>query len=270
MKRFSAFLPVMLILCIAIFSSCKKILDLDLEEAESQLVIEGNLTNITGVQTVRISRTVPFDASNSFPAVSGATVSLQDSKGHVIFFTEATPGIYEAYDLAGTVGERYTLKVAVEEQEYTASATMPANVPLDSLTATEQTFGSEVRKTIAVNFQDPPQVKNFYLFKMVLNGKKVGQIFSDSDFFTDGRYVKRDLFLSGYEDLEIESGDAVTVEMQSIDEPIYTYWRTLEQQYASGNPNDVTTPSNPPSNWSNRALGYFSAHTLQVEDVVVR
>jgi hypothetical protein len=105
---------------------------------------------------------------------------------------------------------------------------------------------------------------------MVLNDKKVGQIFSDSDFFTDGKYVKRDLFLSGYEDLEIESGDQVVVEMQCIDEQIYTYWRSLEQQYASGNPNDVTTPANPPTNWSNRALGYFSAHTTQTELVVVR
>jgi hypothetical protein len=270
MKRLHTLLPILLILCVAFCTSCKKILDLDLEAAEPQLVIEGNLTNIQGVQTVKISRTVPFDAANEFPAISGATVSLLNSKGELIYFAEASPGIYEAYELAGVAGETYTLKVAVNEQEYTASSTMPALVRLDSLTATEQTFGSEVRKIIAVNYQDPPTVKNYYLFKMVLNGKKVGQIFSESDFFTDGRYVTRDLFLSGYEDLEIETGDAVTVEMQSIDEPIYTYWRTLEQQYASGNPNDVTTPSNPPSNWTNRALGFFSAHTVQVEDVVVR
>jgi len=270
MKRIEKLLLILLMLCIGLSTSCKKILDLDLEAAEPQLVIEGNLTNIKGVQTVRISRTVPFDATNDFPAVSGATVTLHTSKGELTYFTEASPGIYESYDLAGVAGETYTLKVSVNEQEYTASSTMPALVRLDSLTATEQTFGSEVRKTIAVNFQDPPTVKNFYLFKMVLNGKKVGQIFSDSDFFSDGRYVTRDLFLSGYEDLEIESGDDISVEMQSIDEPIYTYWRTLEQQYASGNPNDVTTPANPPSNWSNRALGYFSAHTVQIEDVMVR
>jgi len=270
MKRYGALIPVMLIFCIAMFSSCKKILDLDLEAAEPQLVIAGNLTNIAGVQSVSISRTVPFDESNNFPAVSGAVVSLQDSEGNVVLFKEARPGIYEAYDLKGKPGINYTLKVVLEEQVYTASSTMPEVVALDSLSATEQTFGSNVRKTIAVNFQDPAGIKNFYLYKMVLNGKKVGQIFSDSDFFTDGRYVRRDLFLSGVEDLEIESGDAVTVEMQTIDEPIYTYWRTLEQQYASGNPNDVTTPSNPPSNWSNRALGFFSAHTVQIEDVVVR
>ncbi len=260
----------MLMLCIVICSSCKKILDLNLETAEPQLVIEGNLTNINGVQTVKISRTVPFDASNDFPAVSGAIVTLLDSKGLAVIFKEASPGLYQANNLSGIAGEKYTLKVAIDQQEYVASSTMPFPVQLDSLSATEQTFGREARKIIAVNYQDPPQTKNYYLFKMVLNGKKVGQIFSESDFFTDGRYVKRDLFLSGIEDLEINSGDAVTVEMQSIDENIYTYWRSLEQQYASGNPNDVTTPSNPPNNWTNRALGFFSAHTVQIEDVVVR
>lgn len=263
-------LPVFLILCIALTSSCKKILDLDLETAEPRLVIEGNLTNRMGVQTVRISQTVPFDASNNFPAVSGAKVTMEDNKGKLITFVEAAPGVYEAYRYAGVSGVTYTMNVNVAGQVYTASSTMPALVTLDSLSASEQTFGSNVRKTIAVNYADPAQVKNFYLFKMVLNGKKVGQIFSDSDFFNDGRYVRRDLFLSGPEDLEINPGDEVTVEMQNIDETIYTYWRSLEQQYASGNPNDVTTPSNPPGNWSNKALGYFSAHTTQTQEVVVR
>jgi hypothetical protein len=270
MKRLQPFLPLLMIFIIALSSSCKKILDLDLEEAQAQLVIEGNLTNVKGTQTVRITRTVPFDKQNNFPAVSAASVVMQDSKGNVIEFKEAEPGVYKAENLYGEAGVTYTLTVNVDEQVYKASSTMPAIVPLDSLSATEQTFGSSVRKTIAVNYGDPASVKNYYLYKMVLNDKKVGQIFSDSDFFTDGKYVKRDLFLSGYEDLEIESGDQVVVEMQCIDENIYTYWRSLEQQYASGNPNDVATPANPLSNWSNRALGYFSAHTTQSELVIIR
>lgn len=269
MKKLQLFLPLLLICIMALNSSCKKILDLDLEEAQPQLVIEGNLTNNKGTQTVKITRTVPFDKQNIFPAVSAARVMMQDSEGNVVEFKESDPGIYQAENLYGKAGVTYTLTVNVDERVYTASSTMPAFVPLDSLSATEQTFGDSERKTIAVNFADPANVKNFYLFKMVLNDKKVGQIFSDSDFFSDGKYIKRDLFLSGYEDLEIESGDRVIIEMQCIDEKIYTYWRTLEQQYASGNPNDVTTPANPPSNWSNRALGYFSAHTTQSQLVVV-
>jgi len=269
MKKLQFILPLFLIFMLALTSSCKKILDLDLDEADSQLVIEGNLTNIKGTQTVKITRTVPFGQSNNFPGVSAAQVLMQDSEGNVVEFKETDPGTYQAENLFGKAGVTYTLTVNVDEQVYTASSTMPAVVPLDSLSATEQTFGSSKRKTIAVNYGDPENVKNYYLFKMVLNDKKVAQIFSDSDFFSDGKYIKRDLFLSGYEDLEIESGDRVVIEMQCIDEPVYTYWRSLEQQYASGNPNDVTTPANPPSNWSNKALGYFSAHTTQRELVVV-
>lgn len=269
MKKVQLFLPVFIFCIISLNLSCKKILDLDLDNAQPQLVIEGNITNIQGLQTVKITRTVPFDAQNNFPAVSDARVVMKDSEGHVVVFQESDPGIYTAQNISGKVGITYTLTVNVDEKEYSASSTMPASVKLDSLSATERTFGDESRKIIAVNFADPINTKNFYLFKMTLNNKKVGQIFSDSDFFSDGKYVKRDLFLTGVEDLEIKSGDRVLVEMQCIEEPIYLYWRTLEQQYASGNPNDVTTPANPPNNWNNRALGYFSVHTTETKFVQI-
>jgi hypothetical protein len=269
MKKFSLYISIIIPLLMGVTSSCKKIIDLNLETAGPQLVIEGNVTNVREVQTVKISRTVPVDAQNVFPAVSGANVSMQDSDGNSFQFQEAEPGIYQLRAFAGKTGVTYTLLVEAEGKTYQASSTMPTLVTLDSLTASEQTFGSEVRKTIAVNFQDPAQIKNYYLFKMALNGVQVAQIFSDSDFFTDGRLVQRDLFLSGNDDLEIVTGDRVVVEMQCIDEKIYTYWRTLEQQYATGNPNDVTTPANPPNNWNNKALGYFSAHTTAIQNVSV-
>jgi translation elongation factor P/translation initiation factor 5A len=269
MKRTTKAIQLLLLLLGLGNFSCKKILDLDLEKADPQLIIEANLTDKKGFQTVKISRSVPVSESNIFPNVTGADVTLTDNIGNAYHFIEASEGTYTLSNVEGKHGRQYTLTVIVDGQTYTATSTMPDLVRLDSLTASEETFAGENRTIVAVNFQDPANVPNYYLFKMAINGVKVERIFSDSDFFTDGRVIKRDLYLNDDDDGEIQENDNVTVEMQSIDKPIYTYWRSLEQQYASGNPNDVTTPSNPPSNFSNNALGYFSAHTTQVMDVII-
>jgi hypothetical protein len=261
---------ILLLLVLASFSfSCKKIIDLNLDTAAQQIIIEGNITNQREVQVVRISRSVPFSESNKFPAVSGAVVQVTDDAGNTYAFNETFPGVYTIFNVGGKSGRTYTLNVNVEGQTYRATSKMPNGVPLDSLTASKESFGREDRTIVAVNYNDPPNVANYYLFKMTVNGVKAERIFSDSDFFTDGRKVKTDLYLTSNDNVEIKEGDNVSIEMQSIDKPIYTYWRSLEQQYSSGNPNDVTTPSNPPNNLSNKALGYFSAHTTQTMNVLI-
>jgi hypothetical protein len=269
MKRTTIIIQLLLLGVVLCNSACKKILDLNLEKAAPQVIIEANLTDRRGVQTVKISRSVPFDESNVFPTVTGAEVIMTDNSGNLYHFIEASEGTYTLSNVMGRAGRQYTLTVNVEGKVYTATSTMPQLVRLDSLTASEETFAGEKRTIVAVNYEDPANVPNYYLFKMTINGIKVDRIFSDSDFFSDGRVVKRDLYLTGDDDLEIQPNDNVTVEMQCLDKPVYTYWRSLEQQYASGNPNDVTTPSNPPSNFSNNALGYFSAHTTQIMEVVI-
>jgi hypothetical protein len=260
---------LLLLLVITFCCACKKLVDLNLDQGKQQLIIEGNIDNHAGVQSVRISRSLPVSASNNFPGVSGASVRVSDNLGNSFRFNETSPGVYTLFNVAGHSGRTYTLNVIVDGQTYTAKSTMPNPVPLDSLTASEDQFGNEKRTTVAVNYKDPAQVLNYYLFKMTINGIRVTRIFSDSDFFTDGRVVKRDLYLTSNDEVEIMPKDNVGIEMQCIDLPVYTYWRTMEQQYSSGNPNDVTTPSNPPNNLSNNALGYFSAHTSDVTSVII-
>jgi len=56
--------------------------------------------------------------------------------------------------------------------------------------------------------------------------------------------------------------------MQCVDKKVFTYWYSLSQQGGNGFANSAT-PSNPTSNISNGALGYFSAHTVQHASVTV-
>lgn len=240
--------------------SCEKVIDLDLNKADAKLVIEANITNSTEVQFVKISRSVPFDQSNKFPPVSGAVVHFADERGRVFHLEEKEPGLYVANRFTGRPGITYYLRVLVDDKEYTASSKMPDQVYIDSLGITMNTLFDEEQKIVQAIYSDPPEVKNYYRFLLKINGFPTKSYFVFDDNFTDGRSVVRDLFDF---DLEPQSGDEATIEMQCIDPVIFRYWLGLSQNESRGGAS--TIPANPVSNISNGALGYFSAHTSQLE-----
>jgi len=256
---------LIIIAVVLLVTSCQKVISLKLGNASPQIVIEGNLTNVYGVQYVVISKTVPFTSTNVFPPVSGATVAITDSLGRAYKFTEDTAGVYSYYPMIGYPGKKYTLTVQTGGKTYTATSTMPQPVNLDSLTAKISVLGNNDLRTITVNYQDPPNVPNQYRFILTDNGVQAGTIFVNDDSFTNGKYVREDLFQNG---TDIHFHDTVSVEMQCIDHNMYEYWYSLSEQQNNG-PGGGTTPSNPPSNFNNNALGYFSAHTTETKTIVV-
>jgi len=246
-------------------SACQKVINLKLDNAAPQLVIEGNLTDEDGAQVVTISKSVSFSATDDFPPVSGAIVTISDSTGVPNVLTETSPGTYVIVPYQGQYGHTYTLTVKVNGVTYKASSTMPKPVQLDSLTAKSDDLGKKNLRTIVVNYQDPPNVANQYRFILSINKRQVNTVFTNDDSFTNGRYVKEELFQTG---TDIMHGDTARVEMQCIDKNIYKYWFTLSQQQNNG-PGGGITPSNPPSNFNNGALGYFSAHTVSNAAITV-
>jgi hypothetical protein len=247
---------VLLFLC-GLITSCKKVVDLQLNDASSQLIIEGNVTDVAGPQTVMLSKSVPFGATNTFPPVTGATVKISDTFGRIYAFTERTPGTYVFNSLTGRYNETYTLQVQIGDKIYKAKSTMPdGKVKIDSITMATQIFGDNTTtKTIAVYYQDPPYRKNYYRFILNVNGVMVKVVYARSDQFSDGRHVQVTLY---QDDITIKNGDKIDVEMQCVDPTIYNYWFTFSQQQ---NDFSSTTPSNPPNNFDSDVLGYFSAHT---------
>lgn len=255
----------MLMLLIA-FTSCEKVVQLKLDNAEPQLVIEGAVTNQSANHVVKISYSVPFTESNNFPPASGATVTITDDHNGVFPLTETTPGTYVTARFLGRLGYKYTITAIVNGKTYTGSSTMPAPVRFDNLTYKDGFFDS-AKKTITIHYQEPANTVNQYRFVMFVNSVQVKAIFDQDDSFTNGRYVDDDLF---QDEIDIKAGDMVTIEGQCIDRDIYTYWFSLSQQGGGRRGGGSPTPSNPPSNLNNNALGYFSAHTVQRLNITVR
>jgi hypothetical protein len=62
------------------------------------------------------------------------------------------------------------------------------------------------------------------------------------------------------------SGDSIVVALQTIDQGVFDYLRTLGQ---ADNNMASATPANPTSNISNGALGYFSAYAVTSKGIVI-
>jgi hypothetical protein len=243
------------------FCSCEKVVQVDLNKATPQIVIQGNITNEAGPYTVSITQSVPFDNDNVYPPVSGALVQITDNTAAITkLLTETSPGIYSTGSIIGAAGHSYSLKVQASGKEYTATTTMPAVVPFDSLTFYTNTFFGVTLTNPVPNYQDPAGVPNYYLFRQYINNKPLSGLFVFEDRLSDGRYISTQLFNdSSY----IQKGDTVDVEMWCIEKNIFNYFNQIIESQGRGNTGPVAAPTNPVSNISGGALGYFSAHPVQ-------
>jgi hypothetical protein len=188
-----------LIIILAAFltiTGCKKVIQVDLNNAAPQLVIEGNISDGPGPYKVMVSRTVNFSADNTYPPVSGATVRITDSTlGTFEQLEESDSGIYTTQFLQGYPGHTYQLQVVADGSQYNAVSTMPRPVRLDSVFFAENIgFGNNTAISAVVNFQDPPGIKNYYQFVEMVNSRVIPDIFVFEDRLSDGKYIVQTLF----------------------------------------------------------------------------
>lgn len=244
---------------------CKKVIDVKLENAETQVVITGEIDNRSGPYEVTITKTVNFNSDNIFPPVSGAVVKITGN-GVTDSLTETAPGIYSTHTLKGRPGKTYSLFVSAEGKEYTATSTMPQPVQLDSIDF--RSGRNDILYAVA-NFQDPEGISNYYQFIEYADGKKFrngkGNFVFD-DRLSDGRYINRLLYSDSS---DIKSGITLTVQMNCIDKEVHTYLSELLQISGGGEGFSSPTPANPTSNIIGGALGYFSAHTVSNRSVII-
>jgi len=253
------------LLAMFVLSSCEKVIDLHLGNKSGQIVIEGDISNVNGRQSVKLTTNVPFTNTNEYPPVRGATVLITDNTGNSFALSETSPGAYSIESLTGISGRTYTMDVTVTGKNYKASSTMPALVKLDSITSKIAELDKKNR-IITIHYQDPGGIPNQYRLVMFVNDIQIKSVLAMNDDFNDGKYVHTDI---QQDDIDIHSGDNIRVEMQCIDKTVYKYWLTLAQQQDNGAGGGVA-PSDPPTNINPATLGYFSAHTTQTLSMIAR
>lgn len=264
----------LIILSLFLVTSCEKEIDLDLDDQSGSIVIEGNVTDQAGPYYVKITKSVAFTQANQYPAIENAQVVLSDNTGQTETLLYVGNGKYQTSTFVGQSGRTYTLKIQAEGKEYTSTSIMPAVVSFDGLDQDSFMVGGETSYTLLPVFTDPQPLGNRYLFSYTVNNNPKKYFSEFSDNVNNGMANQRPLILPNDEgdepdDIKVVVGDTIHVEMQCIDDKVYTFYSAL-LQLAGGGPGGGVTPSNPPSNISNGALGYFSAHTVRKKSIVIQ
>ncbi len=269
---YNKFFIVLVSIILMLFSSCVKVITLDLKNADNKVVVQANISNAPGPYIVNLNYSVAYYSDNTFPAISGANAKIVDDAGNSETLTETTQGIYKTTSLIGTPGRKYTIEIVTNGNTFTGISTMPFPVAIDSFLIEPSTnrFTNAVSGyRVVCKFTDPVGVGNFY--RVVINsndslaiGDNTSRIVSDK--LSDGQQ------LSVTFRTKLILADTVSIQLQCIDKRAYDFYNTINGAIGSTSVRQFLSalPANPISNISNGGLGYFSAYSVSKMSAVVQ
>ena len=259
---------------------CEDVIIVDLNSADPATVIEASIIENNSPSRVTITKSTDFYNPGVYETISGAIILVNDSEGNSFEFEEISDGVYENSVISGKSGVEYSIEVIAEGETYDAISTMPNQIILDSLAledAPDRHSGKDDglgRFYLHIYFQDQPDIDDYLRFKLYSNGIPLGGFNLYNDKLSDGNYIDYRLVLGG-EEGDIKLGDLVTVELMSIDQAAFDFYKTANSVNASGSngrgPSSTSAaPANPVTNWSNKALGFFSAYAVSSSEIVIK
>ena len=256
------------IILLIVFASCEKVIDINLNKTNPRYVIEGNMSDNLGDCKILVTQTINFSDPSVFKGVQNAIVSISEDDKEPVKLRQTSAGVYESDFLRSKPSHSYTLSVTIGSQKFTSTVKVPEKVPLDSLYIIDFNSFGTMRKFVNVVFKDPEGVGNAYRFIQYKNRIQNPNIFILNDLYSDGRMINTFLaFFNNSDNLRLDKGDTVKVEMQGIDPSVYKFLFSLIQSSTGGNGN--VAPGNPVSNITGGAIGYFNAYVKETKMVIV-
>jgi hypothetical protein len=252
-------------------SSCEKVLNVDLNATDPNVVIEGLITNHPGPYIVKVTMTADYYKNQAPPAVSNALVIMSDNTGNIDTLIQTSPGIYKTKTITGVKFRTYTLTVNINGKIYSAVSTLPDLYPVDSLGYTYYPQRDLLHRKgyypLAYSVE-PQNVQNYYLWKFfrndtLLNAKR------DQIWVADDKAVKGNI--RGLEfPYSYQKFDTASVKVFSITKEAFDFYIGLQAQIRNDGGFFSSPPANAPGNFSNGALGLFQTSSTDSLGIVIK
>ena len=237
-------------------TSCENVIQLEGIKSESLLVVEAMITNQSGEQVVKLSKSQNYFDNTTPTNVLNANVQVQDNLGTIYTFKDVknngnyvwTPA--NSTQSMGVVGRKYTLKVIAEGETYQATTELKRVPKIDSVLYQfgEADQNQQVKTDIAEGYepqfyaQDLRGVGDCYLIKSYKNGKILGNLTNFSLSY-DASFNKGD-GADGFQFIApirrsiayelFKENDLLKVELFSITEDHYNFWLKAQAQIRNG------------------------------------
>jgi hypothetical protein len=263
-----------------VFVSCDKPIHLNLNESQSRVIIEGQVTNRAGYQYVKLSRSVDFYQSGALPKITNATVSVKDGDGNEIMFIHNpnnkadSVGYYlPQTPFLGVIGKDYHLRVDVDGEIYEADDHLYPVTSVDSLAYRIDDDEKDDPKTynkfyeVLLYAKEPHPSKDYYLFKFYRNDSL--KLYNDTDiYYTDDEALGESI--NGISTpIFYAPGDKATIEAYSLSRSGYVFYDDLQKLLNNDGGMFSQPPANSRTNLSNGALGFFQASAINSASIVV-
>lgn len=255
-----------IILAIA-FASCRKKIDIDLNDAEPQLVIEANYSAEDSTVRVLITQTSNYFSTADEPTVDNATIIITDQAGTPTAVPFVASGQYELTNYVPQYGTTYTMTVTHNGTQHVSTCNLNSAIALEPIFVEyldQGFFGGDPGYLAYLTYQDPAAEGDYIQAIHSVNDTvrwSVDEMILSNDDLTNGNMVERPIFVELFDEF-----DTLEIELRTIDKRIFDYYVEL----ASLTDPSSAAPANPTYNWTNRALGYFSAHGSSRQTVVVQ
>jgi len=133
---------------------------------ENLLVVDGQLTNLTGPYKVKLSRSFKYDTHISVP-VTGANIKIIDNAGLEIPLNEISNGEYSTVDTTfhGVPGKSYKLQIKVDNEVFESDfEKIKTPIPIDKFYWEYKTYDSEGPKRVQISLDthDPTNNNRYY------------------------------------------------------------------------------------------------------------
>lgn len=265
-----------LIITIGLFlSGCEDVIDVDLDTADPQLVIEASIDwvkNTSGnEQKIKLSTTTGY-YSAEFPSVSGATIIVTNTANTVFNFTEnPRTGEYNCTNFVPVIGDTYTLKIFLNGQTFTATETL-MDVPNmeDTIDQNDKGgFGGD-EVEITYYFQDNGAQDNYYLHNFQNPRVAFPEFQAENDENNQGNLTP--VF---YANKDLKPGDIINIKFYGISKRYFDYFKKLSLASGNGGSPFQTTPTAVrgnivnKSNSKNFAYGYFRLSAVDTRNYTI-
>ncbi len=268
--------------------ACDSPFDLNIEQTPAKVVIEGLITNESKRHYVRVSTTKEYGKSGASPIVNDAIVTVVDDQGNEFDFIHNDTGesdldgyYFPATAFAGQIGNIYTMTVQLDGSTYTASDELLRVTAVDSLSVE---VNEDIRDLDPANLphnidfdefysifffaKEPQDTKDFYLFKFYKNGELVKD--SETDiYFAEDTFVGENIYdIEGAGLYALE--DTATVEFYSLTRAGFVYYTDMFNVLNNDGGMFGAVPSNPRTNITGGALGYFQTSAVSNRSIIVK
>ncbi|MEO8147936.1 MAG: DUF4249 domain-containing protein [Bacteroidia bacterium] len=257
---------------VVILSSCEKVVDIDLKTSESTVVVEGLITDQSGMSYVKLTMSDAYFNAQQAKKVTNAEVKVSDGNT-TMNFTQVQPGVYKPdANFAGTTGRTYSLTVTVDGKVFTSQSTLPSVTPIDSITykyfPENNADGKDSGYYVYASFNEPAGLGNNYKVDLYQNNiskvERPADLILFDDKYIDGRYAT-DWELP----YALEAGDSITLKMYSLDKAGFDFYSAMLDLADAGGLFGKT-PANLPTNIKGDAFGYFGASAITVKSVNIK